>query len=79
MKVGIRVLPKPEVLDTQGRAVETTLRRGGHSLTSCKVGKYIVVDFPHQDSAKALLEAKKMAEEVLCNALTEVFEAEVLR
>ena len=49
MKFGLKVLPKPEVLDTQGRAVQSTLQSHGFSLSDCSVGKYIVLDVNTQD------------------------------
>jgi phosphoribosylformylglycinamidine synthase len=79
MKVAVKVLPRPEVLDTQGRAVEGVLKRSGHAIDSCRVGKYIIVDVKATDPTAALTEAKKMAEEVLYNPLIESFEVEVLR
>ena len=79
MKVAVKVLPRPEVLDTQGRAVEGVLKRSGHAIESCRVGKYIIVDVKANEPNLALAEAKKMAEEMLYNPLIETFEVEVLR
>lgn len=77
IRVGVKVLPKPEVLDTQGRAVEATLKEGGLKLEQCRVGKYIevLVEASHQE--EALAQVKKMAEYVLYNPLIENFELEV--
>ena len=41
MKIGVKVLPKKDVLDSQGRAVERTLKHHGKALEHCRVGKYI--------------------------------------
>ena len=78
IKVAVRVLPRPEVLDTQGRAVGEILNHQGHQISNCQVGRYIVLEFDGSDQAKALEEAKLVAEKVLHNPLIEVFEAEVL-
>ena len=78
MKVGVKVMPRREVLDTQGRAVEATLKSHGHQLTSCTVGKYVVLDVPGANHDEALATAKRMAEFVLCNPLIETFELEAL-
>ena len=74
MKIGVKIMPKKEVLDTQGRAVELTLRQNGMSISACQVGKFVIVDLPTDDEVLALSQAKEMAEFVLCNALIETFE-----
>lgn len=78
MKIGVKVLPRSEVLDTQGRAVENTLKQMGQKLNHCRVGRYIVLDLPDMDAASAMAEAKKMAESVLHNPLIEAYELETL-
>ncbi len=78
MKIGVKVMPRKEVLDTQGRAVENTLREHGQKLDRCTVGRYIVLDLPDADSEAAMARAKTMAETVLCNPLIETFELERL-
>ncbi|MCB0378265.1 MAG: phosphoribosylformylglycinamidine synthase subunit PurS [Bdellovibrionales bacterium] len=78
MKFALKILPKPEVLDTQGRAVEGALKEQGFDLTSCRVGKYIVLEVPANDSEQALQKAKLMAEKGLYNPLIENYELEQL-
>ena len=79
MKVAVRVLPKKDVLDSQGRAVERTLRHHGKELNACQVGKYVVLDINEVDQNKALAKAQEMTEFVLYNPLTETYELEVLQ
>lgn len=78
MKIGVKVMPRKEVLDTQGRAVENTLREHGQKLQSCTVGRYIVLDLPETEAEAAMARAKAMAETVLYNPLIETFELERL-
>ncbi len=78
MKIGVKVLPRKEVLDTQGRAVGDVLKRHGQDLNACRVGKYIVLDIPVESRDQALDRARTMAEQVLYNPLIEEFELEVL-
>lgn len=78
MKIGVKVMPRREVLDTQGRAVENTLREHGQKLESCTVGRYIVLDLPEADAAQAMARAKEMTETVLYNPLIETYELERL-
>jgi len=78
MKIAVKVLPKSEVLDSQGRAVASVLKENGFVLKDCHVGRYITLEFVHTDESKAMTEAKKIAEFVLCNSLTETYELERL-
>ena len=71
MKFAIEVLPKPEVLDSQGRAVEELLKKQGFSVQSCRVGKYLEVDIDKTDEQEALKHLCEMSEYVLYNPLIE--------
>jgi len=75
--ISVKVLPRPEVLDTQGRAVEATLKEGGLKLTQCRVGKYLEVEVSAANQELALEQVRKMADYVLYNPLIENFELEV--
>ena len=76
MKIGVKVLPRNEVLDTQGRAVERTLAHHGKAVASCRVGKYIELDIEAPNREQALQKAREIAEFALCNSLIETFELE---
>jgi len=66
MKYGLKVMPKKDVLDSQGRAVKQVLERAGFSLSECKVGRYVEIE-----SDKSKDELVKMADYVLYNPLIE--------
>ena len=66
MKYGLRVMPKKDVLDSQGRAVKKILERASFSLKECRVGRYIEIE-----SDRSKEELMKMADYVLYNSLTE--------
>lgn len=74
MKFAVQVLPKPEVLDSQGRAVEALLKKEGFDLNSCRVGKYIEIEVNAKSETEALDNLKKMSEYVLYNPLIEKIE-----
>ncbi len=78
MKVGVKILPKSEVLDSQGRAVAKILNAHGKKLENCRVGRYVVLEVEESDKNKAIAKAQEMAEFVLYNPLIETFELEVL-
>jgi phosphoribosylformylglycinamidine synthase len=79
MKIGVKILPKNEVLDTQGRAVEGTLKSHNKPVNQARVGRYVQLDISENDQAKALAKAKEITEFVLFNPLIENYELEVLK
>jgi phosphoribosylformylglycinamidine synthase len=79
MKFGVKIKMRPVILDTQGRAVEETLKRQGFSLDQCRVGRYVEIEVPSQNEEEALTQVKKMTEYVLYNPLLETFEIERLK
>lgn len=74
MKFGVKVMPREVILDTQGRAVEQTLRGHQFSLEKCRVGKFIEVEVKAATEAEGFEAVKKMTEFVLFNPLIENFE-----
>lgn len=79
MKIAVKILPRNVILDTQGRAIEESLRHRGQEITSCRVGKYVILDLPSEDPAVALELARQIAESVLHNPLIENYELEPLQ
>lgn len=78
MKIGVKIMPRDVVLDTQGRTVLGTLVRSGRNVENCRVGRFVELEFDTSDEKQALDQAKEMAEFVLHNPLTEQFSLEVL-
>jgi phosphoribosylformylglycinamidine (FGAM) synthase PurS component len=78
MRIGVRIMPRKDVLDSQGRAVERSISQMGMKISSCVVGKYIILDFQSMNQTQAMLEAKKIAEDILHNPLVESFELEAI-
>jgi phosphoribosylformylglycinamidine synthase PurS subunit len=72
-------MPRSEVLDTQGRAVEMTLRQKGFSLSDCKVGRYVTLTLEAKCRDDAQAQAKKISEDLLCNMLIETYQIEELK
>lgn len=79
MRIGVKILPKNEVLDTQGRAVASTLKSHEREIAGVRVGKYVQLEIDERDEGKALARAKEIAEFVLYNPLIETFELEVVK
>lgn len=78
MKIGVKIMPRKEVLDSQGRAVERTLRQHGKNLSDCRIGKYVELEVEEKEKEKALAKAAEICEFVLYNPLIETYELEVL-
>ena len=55
MKIGVKVLPRKEVLDSQGRAVQKTLDHQGMAVKQCRVGRYVELEIDADSEEKAFL------------------------
>lgn len=78
-KMGVRIMPRTEVLDTQGRAVEMTLKSKGFQLSDYqRIGKYVILQLEAESKAHARAQATKISEDLLCNTLIETFQIEDL-
>lgn len=80
-RVIVEVMPKPEILDPQGKAISSVLPRVGFAeFAAVRQGKRfeLAVDGPVTDDV--LSQARTLAEEILANPVTEdvtaVFAAE---
>ncbi len=76
MKLGVKIMPREVILDTQGRAVEASLKSNGfQELTDCRIGKFVELTFNYSDSAKARADVERMLKDGgLYNPLIEKFE-----
>lgn len=76
MKLGVKIMPRDVILDTQGRAVEASLKSNGfQELTDCRIGKFVELTFNFSDSTKARAEVERMLKDGgLYNPLIEKFE-----
>lgn len=74
----VRILPRPEVLDVQGRAVLQMLKNHKHPVQGIRVGKLIEVQLEENATQKASEVLKKVMNEGLYNPLVEVAEVEGL-
>jgi phosphoribosylformylglycinamidine synthase PurS subunit len=77
MKFGIKIMPREVILDTQGRAVEQTLKLNKLAVQNCRVGKYVELEIEGNE-AEAKIKAEKIAKTVLHNPLIETFEVSKL-
>lgn len=73
-KIGVRVMPREVILDTQGRAVENLLKQQHIAVDHCRVGRFVELDFKLENQEMAMQKAKLIAETLLHNPLIETFE-----
>ncbi|GAA3677443.1 phosphoribosylformylglycinamidine synthase subunit PurS [Nocardioides ginsengisoli] len=65
-------MPKPEILDPQGKAVQGALPRLGFSgVTDVRQGKRFEIQFEGEVTDAVLAEVEKMAETLLSNPVIE--------
>ena len=71
-------MPKPEILDPQGKAVLGALPRLGFSgVSDVRQGKRFELDVDGEVTAEVLAEVEKMAETLLSNRVIENFTVRV--
>jgi phosphoribosylformylglycinamidine synthase len=77
-RVVVDVMPKPEILDPQGKAVLGALPRLGFSgVTDVRQGKRFELEVHGEVTDEVLAEVRKMAETLLSNPVIEDFEVHV--
>lgn len=71
-KIGIKIMPRDVLLDTQGRTVASHLQSAGMKVSDCRIGKFIEIEFAEASGSPA--EIEKILKNGLYNPLTEKFE-----
>ena len=80
MKVIVNISLKEGVLDPEGQAVKTSLSNlGFENLNDVRTGKQIILNFVNLEENEAVLEAKKMCEDLLVNTVIEKYKINILR
>lgn len=73
-QVNVRVMPRPSLLDPQGKAVEHALANlGFDAVGGVRVGKALTIALDRSDAAQAEADARAMCERLLANPVTEDF------
>ena len=77
-RVVVDVMPKPEILDPQGKAVQGALPRLGFSgVTDVRQGKRFELEIEGEITDDVLADVHKMAETLLSNPVIENFSVHV--
>jgi len=73
----VEVMPKPEILDPQGKAVTSSLARLGHTGFSVRQGKRFEIVVDGELTAVRLAEVEQFAGSLLANPVIETFQVRV--
>ena len=73
-RVFVDVMPKPEILDPQGKAVTGALRRLGFSGLAVRQGKRFEIEVDGDLTPERLDDIRRAAETLLANTVIESFD-----
>ena len=76
-RVIVDVMPKPEILDPQGKAVTGALKRLGFEGLTVRQGKRFEVELDGDATPERLDEVRQAAEKLLANTVIESFDVRV--
>ena len=77
MKATVLIRPRAGVLDPQGQAVGSSLRKLGFGIAEARVGRVVDLEVEAADPAAAREAIERMCEQLLANPLIESYEIEV--
>ena len=75
-RVIVNVMPKPEILDPQGKAVTGALRRLGFSGLAVRLGKRFEIEVEGEITDERLEDVRRAAGTLLANTVIESFEVQ---
>jgi phosphoribosylformylglycinamidine synthase len=74
VRATVLVRPKPGILDPQGQAVESSLRKLGFAVEDARVGRVVDLEVETDDPDAARDEIDRMCRQLLANPLIESYE-----
>lgn len=77
-KVDVQIMPRAQLLDPQGNAIEHALKSlGFDAVKDVRIGKALTFDVDQPDAENAQRSARAMCEKLLSNPVTEDFSVSV--
>lgn len=73
-RVVVNVMPKPEILDPQGKAVTGALQRLGYQGLSVRQGKRFEVEVDGEVTPEVLVQIERAAETLFANTVIESYD-----
>jgi phosphoribosylformylglycinamidine synthase len=77
VKATVLVRPKEGILDPQGEAVESSLRKLGFPVGETRIGKVVDLEVESSDRDEARRQVEQMCRRLLANPLIESYEISV--
>jgi phosphoribosylformylglycinamidine synthase subunit PurS len=77
VRATVLVRPKQGILDPQGEAVGSSLRRLGFAVAEARVGRLVDVEIDGDDPVAAREQLERMCQQLLANPLIESYEIEL--
>jgi phosphoribosylformylglycinamidine synthase subunit PurS len=77
MRATVLVRPKAGILDPEGEAVQTSLRKLGFPVVQARVGRVVDLELDTDDPREARTQVERMCSELLANPLIESVEIEL--
>jgi phosphoribosylformylglycinamidine synthase subunit PurS len=77
VRATLLVRPKAGILDPQGEAVRTSLRKLGFAVEQARIGRLVDLELETDDPTEARAQIERMADELLANPLVESFQISV--
>ena len=77
MRATVLIRPKAGVLDPQGQAVRSSLRKLGFGIGEARVGRVVDLEVETADPDSARRAIEQMCEQLLANPLIESYEIEL--
>lgn len=75
MNIGIKIMPRDVILDSQGRAIEDSMKNNGFKLDTVRAGKYLEITVSESSAEIAKKEVERMLHEGgLYNPLIEKYD-----
>ena len=76
-KWGVKIMPREVILDTQGRAVEQSLKLNHLPVNHCRVGRFVELEIEGSET-QSQKQADEIAKKMLHNPLIETYTIEKL-
>ncbi len=78
-KAIVHIMPRPEILDPQGKATQNGLRNLGFgNVENVRVGRRVELEIEAATQEEAEAKVREASRKLLANTVTEVFHFEVL-
>lgn len=78
-KAHINIMPRPEILDPQGKATQSGLKNlGFQGVDALRVGRRIEMEMEAESKEDAITKVTEACRKLLANTVTEVFSVEVV-